>query len=198
MFYEDQRAIQEYALRGTEECERVVYFVSATIQQHFYTVPEIVRDFIVNGVDAKYAFRNKKNTIRWVQENAHDLWLYANLFEGREVNHALHYFTQIPGLGLVKAGFLAQLLTGKGGCIDIHNAKLYGVDLSQVNITGKEKLETKERKIDCYVKTCEDIGGSQYLWDEWCAFVASKYPTRFKDAEDVSKLHVSAITQEIP
>lgn len=197
MFYEDQRAIQEYALRGTEECNRVVYFVSATIQQHLYTVPGIVREFILLGKDSKYAFGSKKETILWAQDNAHDLWLYVNLFDGREVNHALHYFTQIPGIGLVKAGFLAQLLTGKGGCIDVHNAKLYGVDLSKLKITAKEKPETKERKIDLYVKTCENIGGSQYLWDEWCAFVASKYPTKFKDAEDVSKLHVSAITQGV-
>ena len=44
-----------------------------------------------------------------------------------------------------------------------------------------------------YIDTCEDIGGSEFLWNQWCEGMAKRYPKNFSDANAVSFLHTDAI-----
>lgn len=88
------------------------------------------------------------------------------------------------GMGLVKSAFAVQMLFGKLGCIDIHNARELGYTKCP---TGKAK---KQRPIYLHIQS---IKTSEAWWDDWCNFVAAKYPGQFKDGEHVSKLHFDCI-----
>ena len=55
---------------------------------------------------------------------------------------------------------------------------------------------TAIRKANFYIKTCEDLGGCEYLWDSWCQYLAEIYPNIYTDANDVSDLHVNCIIKQ--
>ena len=106
----------------------------------------------------------------------------------------LHWL-QVPGLGLPKAGFMTQLVMGKGGCMDVHNIRKYlpEVDSSKGTPsrwqTSGQSEETKKRKAVDYLGFCKLAGGAKGLWDQWCDFIAEQYPDAFESGDHVSKLH---------
>jgi hypothetical protein len=102
----------------------------------------------------------------------------------------------IPMLQLVKAGFTAQLIIGKFGCIDSVNTYLYGVPTdmqSKGTLTFRpvqfavkdgsrsDSLTAKSREhllnyiqfIDSLKRSGQD-STSQQLWDDWCDIVAHR------------------------
>ena len=96
----------------------------------------------------------------------------------------------IPGLGLVKAGFYIQLCTGYMGCLDVHNLKRFGLDRKTFLVPESLSWETALGKANMYLETIEKCGGSEYLWDSWCDYIAALYPKKFKNGEHVSQCHV--------
>lgn len=101
----------------------------------------------------------------------------------------------VPGLSLPKAGFAAQLLVGKFGCLDSINQYLFGVPLDLMTVDNdnqpsfvsmksfmKDGELTPEgrRKLELYVQFLDSIkfastdSISQQLWDTWCNIVAGK------------------------
>ena len=101
--------------------------------------------------------------------------------------------TEIPNIGLVKAGFILQLCLGKVGCIDCHNALKFDVDLTKFKLNYTNRLATKIKKAQQYIELCEQAGGSRKLWNGWCKTIATKYPNHFDNANDVSRVHADAI-----
>jgi len=101
-------------------------------------------------------------------------------------------FVKVPGLGLPKAGFLAQLLTGHAGCLDMHNIERFGLDPSVWMIRPRRDPAAQVREIDdkiaLYLKLIDACGGSEKLWDEWCEWLNDSVGT-FHNADDVSRRH---------
>jgi hypothetical protein len=124
------------------------------------------------------------DTIRSAQDDNDELGLYLQLL-------------QLPGLGYAKAGFFHQLVTSNGtiGCFDRHNMKMYGID-QKVFSRIPNTAELLELRASLYKETCVLAGGSCPMWNNWCAFIALKYPKFFLDAEHVSRYHVECITGE--
>jgi len=91
----------------------------------------------------------------------------------------------VPGLGMVKAAFTVQMLYNELGCIDTHNLRMLGLDRNAVS--GKSK-----RKREQYLQI-QSVRSSEQWWNDWCDFVATKYPARYSDGEQVSRLHVEAV-----
>lgn len=62
----------------------------------------------------------------------------------------------------------------------------------QKNFLVPESLswETALGKANMYLETIEKCGGSEYLWDSWCDYIAALYPKKFKNGEHVSQCHV--------
>jgi hypothetical protein len=77
----------------------------------------------------------------------------------------------IDGLGMPKAGFLIQLITGRLGCVDSINSKLYGSDIN-VAVKGNLRSKGNIEKMERYIYFTDPI--SAILWDDWCEIVARK------------------------
>lgn len=97
-----------------------------------------------------------------------------------------------PGLGLAKTGFLMQLYGWETACIDMHNAKRFNIPVPRCPSTLK--TDTKMKKIIEYLIMCDQIGGSEYLWDQWCEYVAgNRMNKNLPTAEAVSLYHKECI-----
>ena len=104
----------------------------------------------------------------------------------------LDLWTTVPGLGLAKAGFVVQLTRGLIGCVDGHNAEAYDVRNNQLTFPkGRMTLKAQRHKLESYVRLTTAIGGSEFMWKEWCILVAAKYPDKFDTAAAVSRQHVT-------
>jgi len=195
MFSKHQPNIEEFARQNSDNFAQVVLFVSATIQQMFHTVPAIVDDVREYGLASKHLWGSKKDTWRYTLENK-DL-LFEAVFSDMDLEDKLLSIAEIPGIGLVKAGFVLQLCTGEVGCLDVHNLRRFGLS-AQTFKFGKVKYLTARKKATLYIKTCIQCGGSEKLWDEWCQLIADKYPQRWaNDANRVSEAHEEIITGAI-
>ena len=63
MFKDHQPMIHEWAKKSPSNTMRVIWLVSATIQQHFSTVDTIYNSFLREGIESKYAWGAKADTI---------------------------------------------------------------------------------------------------------------------------------------
>lgn len=201
MYAQHNPIIGHWARLNADNLEAVFMFVTATIQQPIEQVPAILADYREKGPASKYAWGWKSDALRHYA--AHKAAIYADLMaiysgvktqEGREVA-LLGYLATLPGLGLVKGAFVAQLAFGVGGCMDSHNMKRFGVKEGRFSASAFKALRTPEGRTARVVEYCAivaTVGGGPALWDSWCDYVASLRPDRFADGAEVSRLHVTA------
>lgn len=199
MFAEHAPAIARYAQASPEGLRRVVDFVSLTIRMPFYRVPDDMK--AVDRGETGPIWGMKRATFDWLKDN------YVALYEGamkdaqiddaREREAALLYrFAGIPGIGLVKGGFIAQLAFGCGGCLDANNIERY--NLNPLKLRGNrfkatKRPENKESLVHEYQTMLQQCGGTEHLWDSWCEYLAERNPERYESAEYVSALHCQTI-----
>ena len=143
----------------------------------------------------------KFDTIVSVWNNRHEL--YEKLMAAKnddDDERLLNILAMIPGAGAVKAGFMAQLIFGRIGCIDTHNVDIYRrvfTDMApeiepelwkvKKNLTKKDmekglkfpsaNVEPIKRYMSTIKKLAQRSIGSQQLWDVWVDFVANFYKT---------------------
>jgi hypothetical protein len=193
-------AIQEHVRTGGAGAFRdVATFVLATIRVPLWSAAACTRAIVTSGEDAEYALKR----CIWGHKRAGLAWIDANLekwFEDAAFAHAmgsdeelLVVLAQCPGLGLAKAGFLAQLAFGRVGCIDSHNLRRFGLSQNLCSFDAKAQVATQLRRARNYIAACEQAGGCEALWDGWCNYVAENQQKRYDDGEHVSALHVYAL-----
>lgn len=171
---------------------RAITFALATIQQQLETVPDIVQDFEAVGSASRFAFGSKAKGLDWLAVNGDQLYRDAmsNLDNPREL---LRVFLQCPGLGLVKAGFTSQLISGHVGCLDVHNIRMYSIPMASLRYSYPKSTELQQTKAQAYVDLCQGLGGSVALWANWCHYVAQKRPGNWSNGLAVSQLHVDCL-----
>lgn len=179
------------AQHSPDNLVRACSFVLATIQQQLETVPDILQDFETVGSASRFAFGSKAAGLDWLADNGPELYREA-MAHRDQPSALLETFLQVPGLGLVKAGFASQLFAGSVGCIDVHNIKLYGIKLSSIQYGYPKRRETIDRKLGQYVELCSGIG-SRNLWAAWCQHIAKLRPANWSDGSAVSELHVDCL-----
>ncbi len=177
----------------------------ASIRQKFYTLNDVLADWqrylakvdevgYFDGADLpQSAWGMKADALEAVA--AGPAWCAeqgALLIAEDDTVTVLDHLVTLPGLGLVKAGFLAQLYGFKVGCIDSHNASIFQVRVDDYTIRPTMKAETRQRKIREYIDLCYAIGGSDFLWDNWCAYLSGIY-ANVGTPTDVSAKHVELI-----
>jgi hypothetical protein len=197
-----QPAIGRYARATPQGFARVYKFVLATIQQPLISTPEIVRDFELIGTESKWAFGMKGGALRWLAEEGKAEWLHRVALDTWEAHsnpdaaeeELVSFFAGLPGLGLIKGGFLAQLAFGLGGCLDRHNFARFGLPYRSFRADSFKRAGNgaQRRHVRAYLDACRDAGGCALLWAEWCDYVAKKEPVTYNDAAYVSRLHVVA------
>ena len=194
MFKTHQPKIARFMRKNPDAFSRGLSCVSNTIQTQFFTVGKRMTDIDINGVNAVCLNGTKRRTHKEIM--AMKGYLYEKVYS-KEISLAekLLEVSGLYGIGTVKAGFVLQLALGKVGCLDVHNLARFGLSASVFKVNDKMTEATALRKANFYIKTCEDLGGSEYLWDSWCRYLADLYPKIYKDANHVSKLHVDYIVK---
>jgi len=82
--------------------------------------------------------------------------------------------------------------------MDIHNIRLYGIELKTLSFNNKPKgikaIETNNKKVLNYIKVCHDYG-TENLWNSWCNLLATK-SSKWQDGNHVSEVHYTYLTGE--
>lgn len=181
-----------YSQESAENFKRAALFVLATVQQQLETVPVALTDICELGMGSRFAWGNKGQGVEFIESN------YTSLFESAtRCDNSVELMTEflrIPGMALVKAGFLCQIFAGSVGCIDTHNIKLYNIPVSALRYRYESSAECNAAKVRRYVELCSGLGGAHALWSRWCDYVADLRPFNWTDGAEVSRFHVDVIT----
>ncbi len=197
MYRDHQPIIAINARKSAEGFKRACVFVLSTIRVGLPTAVAATRTYLKTGEREPGAFFGSKlDGLDYLDVHAERLWslcehLSATL-DGRELENALvDVLIDIPGIGLAKAGFIAQLIYGRSGCIDTHNLIRFGLKEREFRpIPASAKPATRERHINRYNEFVEQVGGTEKLWDDWCAHVSSLQG--YGTPDEVSAMHLVA------
>jgi hypothetical protein len=96
--------------------------------------------------------------------------------------------SMIQGVAPVKAGFIAQLIWGRAGCIDTHNIDIYSKVFPDMEKSGdfdekkwskgasdKRRTQSAKSYVDVLDKLKDRGIGTKQLWDVWVDFVETMY-----------------------
>jgi len=202
MFNTHQKKIGVFAQTNPENMARVYQFVLATIQQNLNQTPDIMGDIDNIKESSKYLFGFKQRAWNYSQDNMQGIFdttmrIHQQSKTESDAEHALLlYFAGLPGLGVVKGGFMIQLCFGLSGCIDSHNIKRFDLNSNTFSAARFKNAKTdklRNKIISDYHKLVNNIGGCETLWNSWCEYVADRNNNIYGSGYDVSALHVSAI-----
>lgn len=196
MYKRDCVALQSHAQSHAKGLLDVVAFTLCTIQMPLVRCLSQMEEVRQSGEDAAALWGVKRKGYSFAKNNIvslHDAMSNA-LADNDEVS-AMQTMLQVPGLGLVKAGFVCQMFGFDVACIDTHNLKALKLERDAVRYDAKLKEPARIAKIKDYVKLCRDSGGAEYWWDEWCHYVAAKGGmNKMLDSGDaVSAYHVKCV-----
>jgi len=193
---------QEYAQVSADNMMQVILMVVLSIQQNWLGVGEQLKDVRLNGAESRFLWGNKIKTYEYLQANSHQLYAdaMAAINSGdsdRDKARALmEVFLRVDGLGIPKAGFTCQLMAGLVGCMDVHNIRLYRLDIKDLSLSKNPKtskgVDANNKKVWAYIDVCHDIG-TESLWDIWCDLLATK-SKHWKSGAHVSAVHYSYLT----
>ena len=185
----------EYAQDSADNFKRCALFVLATVQQQLETVPVALTDICELGAASRFAWGHKAEGVEFIESNYGSMYVTARLIvrQGTDAE-LLTEFLRIPGMALVKAGFLCQIFAGTVGCIDTHNIKLYDIPVSALRYRYENSAECNAAKVTRYVELCNGLGGAHALWSRWCDYVAALRPFNWTDGAEVSQFHLDVIT----
>jgi hypothetical protein len=110
MYARDMPLMKAHALASPAGLVDVIGFVLSTIQQPLQSVKAQMAELRASGADSKYLFGAKRIGYRYALEHAEVL--HAAVCKAVEVNDAIaavDILSTIPGLGIVKASFVAQI-----------------------------------------------------------------------------------------
>lgn len=195
MYDRDMPLMREIALASPEGLTKVIAFVLSTIQQPLQSVANQMAELKREGVNSKYLFGSKRDGYRYAVDHA--CVLHAAVVEAVRVNDvvgAVDVLTNVPGLGIVKAAFVAQICGLDVACLDTHNLRRLGMAEGALKLAKSVKPETRRRKIADYVALCSSTGGARHWWNTWCDYVAGNRANKSLPTGDaVSAYHVACI-----
>jgi len=202
MYTEDAINCQQYAQKSHDNMVDVALMVSLSIQQNWLSVGDQLADVNRCGIESKFLWGNKRKTYEYLQDNSYKLYTDAMAVinsgdSDRDKARALMaVFLRVDGLGIPKAGFMCQLMAGLVGCMDVHNIRLYRLDIKDLSLSKNPKtskgIDANNKKVWAYIDVCHRIG-TETLWDNWCNFLATT-SKRWIDGAHVSAVHYSYLT----
>lgn len=165
--------------------------VLLSIQQPWQGVPAQFAHVRQHGRDSVYLFGSKRGGFDYVSEHATALRIAAQIaYDKQDLDGLLLEYLAIPGLGLVKASFLAQLTIADGACIDLHNARRLGLTPNDLKMPKTLKHPARLARISAYNATWQQHGNSEYWWNTWCDnMVGTSYNKRLTSGAHASSIH---------
>ena len=196
---------QQYAQRSADNMAYVILMVVLSIQQNWLGVGAQLLDVRLHGIKSKFLWGNKIKTYQYLEANKHKIYaqvmavINSKQIDSVKAESLMKIFLRVDGLGLPKAGFACQLTAGLVGCMDVHNIKMYGLDVKSLSLsknpkTNKGRAANAKKTLD-YILMCHDYG-TENLWNSWCSFLATK-SVKWQDGNHVSEVHYSYLTGEI-
>jgi len=201
MYQRDCTEIVQHALQSPDGLYDVIEFTLCTINMPLSRVIEQRKSIKLHGILSKWVSSTKAQGITYAQE--HKVELHTLMLNIRETagcdtidgaQAVVDLFMRIPSIGMVKAGFIGQMLGFQVACLDRHNVRALGLSESALRINKKASQEVRLKKIREYVKLCRRKG-SEYWWDTWCNFVADRggMNKSLPTGDAVSRYHVDAV-----
>jgi len=196
MYQIDQPKVSDLALASPEGTKWVALLAIVSAQQPFYKMGDALADLKRYGAQAWCLYGPKRAGWAWLEGHAPILW--AQVCEWAEApavdpEEVMGYLLRVPGMGLVKAGFFAQMTLGISGCLDSHNMERLELHPRVVRWNPRAGPLGKAKIIRRYLAAVSEAGGSEVLWDDWCRDIARRHPTRFASPEEVSAYHHRAL-----
>lgn len=193
MYADDQAQIERWC-KNPDKFLKVAAMVLCSIRMQWGGVGSQLEGIEEFGSEAACLWGWKREGYRYVRDFRYELYNEVRKYRRGDtyLNDLMREFLKIPGLGLVKAGFLCQLTTGHSGCLDMHNIARFGLEPAIWEIRRRvdpaEQVREVDDKIALYLDLIDRCGGSESLWNEWCEHLNEQVST-FDGAEDVSRRH---------
>ena len=198
MYRQHQPAIAAFARANPAGLLHVMRFAAVSAREKFYNVPAVMGD------PERELWGHKIHAWAEMERQARAAYEQCEaIAEGgwpRRERAALliRYLATLPGLNLSKAGFVAQMAYGCGGCLDSVNIQRLKLDSFARAVNGNSRYRIKHQRTPAkrlrlarwYVANTERCGGPGKLWDDWCAEIALRYPSTFPTAENASAHHL--------
>jgi len=204
MYQRDCTMISNHAMSSPDGLRDVGEFTICTVNMPLSRVLDMRRDVRAQGLSSKWLSATKREGFAYLEAEAGNLWSALHMIAkhcGKDTElgstQAVDLLMQIPGVGMVKAGFIAQMCGFEVACLDRHNIRALGMSEDALRINKKLKQETRLKKIQDYVSLCRASGGSEYWWDTWCNYVADKggMNKSLPTGDAVSAYHVTAVME---
>lgn len=162
----------------------VVVFVLLSIRQPFTRVKQQMKEVLAAGEKSPHLFAFKRDGYQFVHgPKGRGVW--ERVCATNDAREAIKALMDIPGLGIAKSGFVAQIMGFDTGCIDSRNQQRLGYGKREFRADKDRPWAAQLKK---YINACE--GRAEELWDGWCADLAAEEGI---DAMQVSAWHLAAI-----
>jgi hypothetical protein len=127
--------------------EQVVNFINGIGGQRFGASVGDIQTKLLKSV----IYGDKLDLISYAWNNRHAIYKKAmKMANEGAFGQIMHWFSSLPAIQPVKAGFSVQLLFGQLGCLDTHNIRIYTAVCNEMikdpNIDSQEQAKWKELK----------------------------------------------------
>lgn len=194
MYASEMPAIRDAMRHDVAIFQRGVMFAVCSIRQPTVNVPDQLAVLFDGMEDENPLFGHKFAAFDYVMRpvEAFDIWRALKALDPATADGcegAIITLLEIPGLGIVKAAFVAQLMGFNVACLDSRNIKREGRNPRKYETRGeKSGRKLNPRLVAEYV--AETFGKAQFYWDAWCNDVAEAYGLT---PQAVSDLHLAII-----
>lgn len=202
MYNTHQPIISEHGRSGPDGWARVARFAMATARRPLYKIAEdygaIERMEDNADTDSGLTAARLEAWFGLWDGRAASYWQCEDIMDAggpRAPDYLVGYLATLPGLGLAKAGFTAQMIYGVSGCLDTHNLKRYGIGPAVFShFKRRRTVRARLAFATRYNVAVAAAGTTAALWDRWCQYVAQRRPQVYLNAYVVSALHVAALS----
>lgn len=187
-FQRDALALADAAQHDPGVVFRIIIMTLLSIRQPWYKVPEQFDDVFGRGRYSKYLFGFKRDGYDYAYEHFNDLHGAVKNYDGN-LDQLIVKLMKVPGLGLAKASFVAQMTVGDGACLDSHNLRRLGLSESFTRLDKTAHESVICNKVENYNEAWRKEGDSAFWWNSWCEELAKRPHSGFTSADEVSAIH---------
>lgn len=185
MYADHVPVIAKRAMRSPQALADTAMFAIVTARVQFMRVPAMMRELRERGAAASCLWGWKRDSYLWLREHKEAFW--ADVTAASDGCACIEALLAMPGLGLVKSGFVAQMLGHNVACMDTRNIAVLGIKPRDVYIHKAAPEATRRDRVFGYVELTQRTGDAEYWWDTWCTQMALD-TGRTPDA--ISAMHV--------
>lgn len=184
--YQDHVGLLSVAMRHDPDIFfRGVTFAVLSIRQQFVRIRDQMAEVENASTKARALWGYKRGAYDFLRKNK--CVLHRSVVSSQYAEDAIEHLTSIPGLGIVKSAFVAQMMGFDVGCLDSRNIVRLGLNPREWRTDGEERKQGAafKRKVARYVD--ETSGRAEELWNDWCEDAAQVYKVT---AQEISADHL--------